>query len=311
VITGANDGQVHGYAIELLRTLAAREGWKLDLVELSVETLRSRLEACELDLGVLGVPVSAELASTLDLSQPYLSTVTTVMVNANDAARAGPGAGQSTAGKILHALGRGLVYGVLALVGLGLASWFLNAFSGFRGTRRLHWRRMDSTISGPFAGLRWMLRSGTGRILATVWIIAGVILGATGRTGAARPLVIGEDPLRRLVERAAHTETLVGERYPDGEKVRCAANEARDCFRGFGDGMLAAIAGPREILCTQALDLSLDHVLLRHDLEIPEQFAYLLPPESPLRARLDVALLRQHEEARAHEPLTHCPGEPW
>lgn len=141
-----------------------------------------------------------------------------------------------------------------------------------------------------------------------LWIVVGVALGAT-RAGAALPVVLGGDPLRALVERAAHTEALVGERYPDGAQVSCSAGEARACFRGFADGTLAAIAGPREVLCAHALDLSLDGAVLRDDLAIPEQYAYLLPPGSPLRTRLDVALLRHHEASRVEAPRVRCPGD--
>jgi ABC-type amino acid transport substrate-binding protein len=89
-VATSNDSQVYGPAIGLLRVLAASEGWRLALVELSPETLRTRLAACELDVGVVGVPVSAALDASLDLSQSYLSTVTTVIVNAHDVAGAGP-----------------------------------------------------------------------------------------------------------------------------------------------------------------------------------------------------------------------------
>jgi hypothetical protein len=308
VVTTSNDREVHGLAIELLRTLAAAEGWRLELVELSPETLRTRLAACELDVGVVGVPVNASLAASLDLSQPYLSTVTTVIVNAHDVARAGPLAGQSRGGRLARAFSRGLAYGLVALGVLAVASWLLNAFTGILGARTLRWRRIDATVSGPWAGLRWLWRSTTGRVLAAGWILAGIVLGASGRAGTAPPLVLGEDPLRALVVRAAHAEALEGERYPDGAQVSCSASEARACFRGFADGTLAAIAGPREILCTQALALSLDDVVLRDDLAIPEQFAYLLPPGSPLRAHLDVALLRHHERAGIARPVTRCPG---
>src|SRR5262249_21722815 len=99
------------------------------------------------------------------------------------------------------------------------------------------------------------------------------------------------------------------ERYPDGAQVTCSASEARACFRGFADGTMSSIAGPREILCLHALALSLDRTILRRDLEIPEQFAYLLPPGSPLRPRLDLGLLRQHERGRARAPLVRCPGD--
>jgi ABC-type amino acid transport substrate-binding protein len=309
VVTSTRDRDVHGFAIDLVRALALTEGWRLELVELGPETLRTRLAACEVDVGVVGTAASAALADTLELSQPYFSTVTTAIVHADDAARAHPAAGHGRLGRIAHLAVRGLGYGVAALGALALASWLMNAFTGFPGGPPLRLRRIDATVSGPWAGLRWLLRSITGRVLAGAWIAAGAAIGVTGAVGAAPPPVLGDDPLRALVERAAHGEALVGERYPDGAQVSCSAGEARACFHGLADGTLVAIAGPREVLCMHALALSLDDAVVRDDLAIPEQFAYLLPPGSPLRARLDRALLRHHEHARVEVPLARCPGD--
>jgi hypothetical protein len=190
------------------------------------------------------------------------------------------------------------------------AVWLLNTFSGFPGTRSLRWRRIDAEVSGPWAGLRWLARSRTGRVLCATWALIGIAAGVTGSIGGGPPLMLGDDPLRALVERAAHDDVLVGERLPDHASVSCAAGEERACFRGFADGTMAAIAGPREILCMHAQALSLDNTVLRNDLQLPEQFAYLLPPGSCLRARLDLALLRRHEKSRVVERLARCPGEP-
>jgi hypothetical protein len=114
--------------------------------------------------------------------------------------------------------------------------------------------------------------------------------------------------MRALVEAAAHGEALVGERYPDGAQVHCAAADAGDCFRAFDDGTLAAIAGPREVLCMYKRTLSLDGAILRGDLAISEQFVYVLPPGSPLHARLGAALLRLAERVRPVAPAD-CSGD--
>ena len=309
VVTASNDREVRGLAIDLLRELAAQENWHLELHELSPRTLRTRLAACELDVGVDGAAVSAALAEKLELSQPYLSTGTPVLVKADDGERSEPAAGHGRVGRLAHLILRGLAYGVAALGALAFASWLLNAFTGFPGGAPLRWRRLDATVSGPWAGLRWLARSITGRVLAAAWIAAGIALGVTGALGAAPPPTLGDDPLRALVERAAHNEALFGERYPDGAQVSCSADEARACFHGFADGTMSAIAGPREVLCLHARELSLDDAIVRDDLAIPEQFAYLLPPGSPLRSHLDLALLRHHERARVEGELVRCPGD--
>jgi len=198
-----------------------------------------------------------------------------------------------------------VIYGAVALGVLAFAAWGLNAAGGFRWTRAVRWRRIDATVSGPWAGLGWLARSTTGRVLIALWLAVGGAIGASGAFGSGPPPVLRDDPLAAVVERAAREEVAIGERASDGAQISCAARDAVGCFRGLADGTLSAIAGPREVLCMHALDLSLDDTMLRSDLDIPEQFSYLLPAGSPLRARLDLALLRQH--ARAPAAQVRCP----
>jgi len=320
VVPGPSDGEVHGLAIDLLRAVAAHEGWELAWSELNDATLKLRLAACELDLGVVGTAASARLVAVgsaaerqsepgieprIELSLPFFSSVTTAIVNADDDDRAAPAAGRSPVGRLAHAALHGVICGAAALAGLAFAAWGLNAAGGFRWTRAARWRRIDAAVSGPWAGLGWLARSVTGRALIALWVVVGGALGASGAFGGGPPPVLRDDPLAALVERAAREDVAIGERASDRAQIRCAASDARGCFRGLADGTLSAIAGPREVLCTHALELSLDDTLLRGDLEIPEQFSFLLPAGSPLRAALDLALLRQH--ARAPATPVRCP----
>jgi ABC-type amino acid transport substrate-binding protein len=304
-----DDGQPHGFAIDLLRELAGREGWHLEMVQLSPDTLRGRIADCELDIGVVGVPVSAALATAVDFSHPYFSTVTTVVVRADDAVRAGPLAGESRTTRIAHAGLRGIAWGLVALGLLAITSWLLNAATGWYRRRGVRWRRADAAVNGPLAGLRWLWRSTTGRVLAALWIAVGLVLGTAGNGAAVQPLLNSDDPLRALVRKAAHAEASVGERYPDGDHIDCRPNAMRDCFRGFANGTIAAVAGAREVLCTHLVDLAIDGVVMREDLSVPEQYAYLLPPGSPLRRGLDRALLYRHEERGRPDSFVHCPGK--
>lgn len=313
LVTETRDGEVRGFAVELLRRLATQEGWRLSFIELSPESLRARLSACLLDVGVFGVAISTSLLAPgsgsdpmLEASYPYFSTVTTVIVNEADASHA---TARGRVGQVVRVAMHGLAYGLAALALLAAASWLLNAFSGFPGMRSLRLRRLDATVSGPWAGMRWLWRSITGRVLCAVWLVIGIALGVTSAIGGSLLDVLDEDPLRAIVEQAAHEDALIGERLPDHAHVRCSGGEERACFRGFADGTMSAIAGPRETLCMHALALSLDEAFLRSDLEIPEQFAYLLPPASPLRARLDLALLRQHERSSVVDRPVRCPGD--
>ena len=311
VLRPGTDGHVRGFSIELLRAMAARAGWTLELTELAPDTLHRRIAGCQLDVGVVGVPVSEGLAHDVDLSQTYLVSATTVAVRADDLARAGASAGESRGGRIAHAGLHGLLWGLVALALLALSSWLLNVATRRRGHGALRWRRADPTVNDPIGGLRWLWRSTTGRVLASLWIAAGLVFGITGRTvGAVKPLHLGGDPLRELVEEAAHAETLIGERMPDGQHVTCSSDGAAACFRAFEDGALAAVAGPREVLCSHLVDLGLDGVVLRDDLAVSERYAFLLPPDSPLRLALNRAILHVHQDPGAYPPAVPCPGGP-
>jgi ABC-type amino acid transport substrate-binding protein len=310
VLPPGTDGVVRGFAVELLRTLARKQGWSLDLIELAPDTLHRRVADCEVDVGVVGVPVSASMADAVDFSQTFLVTVTTAVVRSDDLDRAGPSAGTSRGGRIARAGLRGLAWGLAALVLLALSAWLLNATTRRRGRHAVRWRRADPSVGGPLAGLRWLWRSATGRVLVALWVAAGLVLGTTGRTsGAVEPLRLGDDPLRSLIEEAAHTETMVGERIPDRDHVDCSGEAAKACFRGFAEGALAAVAGPREVVCNHVLDLGLDDVVLRDDLAVSERYAFLLPPDSPLRLQLNRAILELHVEATLNRPLVPCPGD--
>lgn len=309
VVTGASDGKPHGFAIDVLRALAGREGWQLDLVEVSAATLPARVGACELDVGVAGVPVSAAQARSVDYSLPYLATVTTAIVHGDDESRAGAWAEPRPGRRLAAAVARAAVGALVAVVSLALAAWVFNVSSRVV-ERRLRWRRTDAAVAGPWTGLRWLWRSGAGRGLLVVWLVTGGLSGAAGPPGdVARPLSLGQDPVRALVEAAAHTDQIFAERIPDREQVPCAAGAAQACFRGFADRTMAAVAGPREILCAAAEDLAMDGVSLREDVAVPEQFAFLLPPGSPLRVRLNAALLRWAEEQGVRPQVTRCPGD--
>jgi hypothetical protein len=306
----STDRAPHGLAIDQLLQIAAREGWRLTWIELTADALRTRLAACELDVGVVGIAASAELvasgsaaAPALELSQPYFSSVTTAVVHGDDEDRAAAPGHHSRAGRAARVVLHGGVGAAVALGLLAFASWGLNLLGRVRAR---HWRRLDATVGGPWAGLAWLGRSATGRALIALWGIAGAALGVTGALGGEEVVGRGDPSLAALVRRAAHGELLIGERYPDRVAVTCAVDDAA-CFRGFADGTLSAIAGARERLCAGAEQLSIDDAVVRDDLAIPEHYAYLLPVGSPLRARLDLALLRQLERAPSAAPGVRCP----
>ena len=50
--------------------------------------------------------------------------------------------------------------------------------------------------------------------------------------------------------------------------------------------------------------------MLRDDLAVSERYAYLLPPDSPMRLALNRAILQSHQERRGHQSIVPCPGDP-
>src|SRR5262245_10485369 len=125
LVTETRDGEVRGFAIERLRALAVQEGWRLSFVELSPESLRARLSACLLDIGVFAAAVSTRLiagagSDPFEVSYPYFTTVTTVIVNESDASHA---AGHGRVGQIMRVAGRGMAYGIAAVALLAAGAW--------------------------------------------------------------------------------------------------------------------------------------------------------------------------------------------
>src|SRR5262245_2076227 len=58
LVVESPDGQPGGPSIDVLRAVAADAGWRLDFVAFTPASLRDRVRACSVDIGVSGLPSS-------------------------------------------------------------------------------------------------------------------------------------------------------------------------------------------------------------------------------------------------------------
>jgi hypothetical protein len=276
-----------GLAVAALRAAARDGGWRLQLVELGWATLRERVRACAVDVGLTGRPISLELETEVDVSLPFHTDYATMATHgdAGDdhrARRRGP----------LRAVGHAMIGGGLAVALLGLAVALVNA----RGRRPRGggpwWNRVDGAVGGPLSALRWLWWCPGGRAVGAAWLVAGMVVAVAILRDRHAPSLLGGDRSAELVAASLGSDALVGARVPDGAPVRCDAVDGRACMRRLRDGALSALAGPRLALCAHAADAAVTDLVLHPRAAVLQQHAFLLPPGSPLAEPLDRALLR-------------------
>jgi hypothetical protein len=293
-----------GLAVAALRAAARDGGWRLQLIELGWGTLRERVRACAVDVGLSGRPISIELETAVDVSLPFHTDYATMATHgdAGDdhrALRQGP----------LPVVGHGILGGALAVLLLALGVALVNAQGRRPRGGGPWWHRVDGTVGGPLSALRWLWWCPGGRALAAGWLVAGAVVGIAVLHDRHAPSLFGTDRSVELVAASLGSDQLVGARVPDGAPVRCAAVDGRDCLRRLRDGALSALAGHRLALCRHAADAAIADLVLHPGAAVLQQHGFLLPPGSPLAEPLDRALLRTRGRGQP-EVAVRCEGMP-
>jgi hypothetical protein len=297
-------GEPTGLAVDALRAAARDGGWRLQLVELGWGTLRERVRACAVDVGLTGRPISIELETEVDASLPFHTDYATMATHGD----AGDDRRARRQG-VLRVVGHGALGGGLAVALLALGIALVNAQGRRPRGGGPWWHRVDGAVGGPWSALRWLWWCPGGRAVGAAWLVAGVVVGAAVLHDRHAPPLFGGDRSADLVAASVGGDELVGARVPDGAPVRCAALEGRACMRRMRDGALSALAGPRLALCRHAADAAIADLVLHPEAAVLQQHAFLLPPGSPLAEPLDRALLRTRGRGQP-EVAVRCEDAP-
>jgi len=295
------EGEWSGISIDLWRRIAEKQNLKFRLhEEQTVPGLIDAVAAGKIDIAVAALTVTAAREQILDFTSAFYGTGLGIAVPATTGA-----AGWAPVIRALTSFG--FLQAVLALIGLalvvGLLVWLLERRHNeeFGGTAvkglssSVWWTTVAMTQRGiGHQGPRTM----PGRFIAMLWMVGSIIAIAVFTAGITSALTVrqlqgsvqGVTDLSKVrvgaVAGSSSEETLsklrIGfESYPD----------AVAGLRAIRDGKIDAFVYDRPLLAwtinrdfrssVQLLDLTFDQ----------QHYAFALPPGSPLRKAVSVALL--------------------
>lgn len=296
----ASDGSWNGISIDLWRHIADQLHLRYHFAEVAnVQGLIDGVAGGRFDIAVAAVTVTADRARTVDFTEPFYVAGLGIAVPAEDAANWQP---------VIRTLTSfGFAQAILALVGLALAAgllvWFFerrhNEHFGGGLTKGLTTGVWWSTVAmtqrqaGDFAP-----RTLPGRIVAIVWMVVSIVAiavftasvtsvltikhlqGAVHEVGDLSSVGVGavagtstEETLSRL--RLAYREFATPE-----DALKALRKHSIDALV-YDKPLLAWIIRQRFASSVELIDTTFD----------PQEYAFAVPSNSPLRQTVDIALL--------------------
>jgi ABC-type amino acid transport substrate-binding protein len=294
------DGSWQGISIDLWRRAADELHLHYRFAEEpTVQALIDGVAAGKFDVAVAALTVTAARARILDFTQPFYATGLGIAV---------PVGGEASWAPIIHTLTSfGFAQAIMALVGLalgvGLLVWLFERrhnenFSGgvAKGLSSGVWWStvaMTQRVTGDFGP-----RSLPGRIVAIVWMVASIVTIAVFTAAITSALTIKH--LQGAVHGVSDLSTVrVGAiAGTSTEDTLARQHIAYRKFATLQDGLIAlrarrldAFVYDKPLLAwaiQQGFSSSIELVDATFE---PQQYAFAMPRNSPLRIKLDVAIL--------------------
>jgi polar amino acid transport system substrate-binding protein len=302
----AADGTWQGISIDLWRRMADENhiGYRF-VEEENVQDLLDGVAAKKFDIAVAALTPTAARERTVDFTQPFYASGLGIAV---------PVAGLAGWLPVVRAMiSFGFLQAVLALVGLALIAGFLIWLFERRGNENFG----GGLTKGLSSGIMWSASTMTqrhagsfqpqsvpGRIVAVFWMVASIVAIAVFTAGITSALTT------RQLRGAVHsTNDLSSVRVgsvlgTSGEDTLRRLRIAHRSFASLDDGAKALRAGRIDALVH---DRPLLAWVIRENysstIELvdatfgPQNYAFALPPESPLRKQLDIAILEATNSA--------------
>jgi polar amino acid transport system substrate-binding protein len=302
----AADGTWQGISIELWRRIADESHVSYRFVEeKTVQDLLDGIAAKKYDIVVAALTPTAARERTIDFTQPFYASGLGIAV---------PVAGLGGWRPVIRAMTSfGFLQAVLALVGLALVVGFLIWLLERRGNENFG----GGITKGLSSGVLWSASTMTqrhagsfqpqsmpGRIVAVFWMVASIIAIAVFTAGITSALTTrqlrgavhstsdlssvrvgsvlgtsGEDTLRRL--RIAHRGFAT----------------LNDGFKALRTGRIDALVHDRPLLAWVIREEHASSIELVDATLGPQNYAFALPPGSPFRKQLDIAILEATNSA--------------
>jgi ABC-type amino acid transport substrate-binding protein len=296
----ATDGTWRGISIDLWRHVADELHLRYRIAEeQDVQRLLDGVMSGEMDVGVAALTVTAGRARILDFTQPFYATGLGIAV---------PVGGEASWLPIIHTLTSfGFAQAIMSLVGLALGVGFLVWLFERRGNEHFS----GSVMKGLSSGVWWSTvamtqrvtgdfgpRTLPGRVVAVVWMIGSIVTIAVFTASITSTLTIKH--LQGLVHGVSDLSTVrVGAiAGTSTEDILVHQKIAYRKFASLPDGLnalrahkLDAFVYDKPLLAwaiRQGYSSSIELVDATFD---PQEYAFVLPRNSPLRKSLDVAIL--------------------
>jgi ABC-type amino acid transport substrate-binding protein len=294
------DGTWTGISIDLWRRIAEEKRWNYRFAEEpTVQDVIDGVAAGKFDVGVAALTVTAQRERILDFTSAFYSTGLGIAVTAG---------GPPSWMPVVNALTSfGFAQAVLALIGLalfvGLIVWFFerrhNEEFGGSAARGLSssvwWTTVAMTQRGiGNAGPRTL----PGRAIAMLWMVGSIIAIAVFTAGITSALTV------RKLQGAVHSVgdlTAVRVGTVAGTSGEASLAQLRVKAKGFAtarDGLMALRAGEIDafVYDKPLLGWTINHefsstVQLLDATFDPQNYAFVVPPNSPLRKPLGIAIL--------------------
>jgi polar amino acid transport system substrate-binding protein len=306
----AKDGTWQGISIELWRRVARENDLRYRFAEESnVQDLLDGVVAGKYDIVVAAMTPTAAREQTVDFTQPFYASGLGIAV---------PVAGMAGWLPVVRAMTSfGFLQAVMGFVGLALVAGFLIWLFERKGNESFGGGMTKGLSSGVFWSASTMTQRHTGsfnpqtvpgRIVAVFWMVASIVAIAVFTAGITSALTTRQ--LRGTIHGIGDLSSV-----RVGVIARTSAEDTLDrlriAHRGFASlqesikalqvGKIDALVHDRPLLAWAIRkDASLSIELIDATFG-PQNYAFVIPEQSPFRKKLDIAILGAvHGEWWAH-----------
>lgn len=299
------DGEWAGLSIDLWREIASELQLEFLFREVSLREMVEGVAEGRLDAGVAALTLTAERERQVDFTHPFFSSGLGIAIRT-------PEGGMNWL-RVLRGLISPAFLTVLAALGAVLLAAGVGIWVFERKKNETQFG--GSTAEGLGSGFWWSAVTMTtvgygdkspvtlgGRLVALVWMFTSVIIISSFTAAIASSLTVSslESPIRGPADLVRHqVGALAGSTASDfllSRGIRVASHESlEEAMEALREGLVDAVVHDRPILQYLARGGTgltvLPHSFQRQD------YGYSLPPGSPLRQEINVALLERISSA--------------
>lgn len=299
-------GHWHGISIELWRTIATKLGLEYRFREMGLKAMLTAVERKQVDAAVAGLTITSTRERRMDFTHPFLSSGLGIAVRIDGGSGWLAVSRRFLSMRFLHVIAS--LLGLLLLV--GVLVWLFE--------RRRNPQFGGSPAQGIGAGLWWSAVTMTtvgygdkapqtpaGRVIAMVWMFAGILVISSFTAAIATALTLGElggkvqgkDDLPR-VRIATVSDTTSAQYLREahlGFRAKPSLENALDALAG---GAVDAVVYDKPILSYQVHRQFDDRLTVLPARFERQDYGIALPSGSALRERINQVLLESiHDPA--------------